>query len=75
MSVATLERAMRNLQKIAFSTILEDRITSDQKLERPFEAASKYVNRGTARMMSAHLDVLHQLTEGLIADFGMQDKV
>ncbi len=73
MSVATLERAMRSLQTIAFSTIIEDRIRSDRKLGRPFEAASKYVSRGTARMMSAHLDVLHKLTEELISDFGMKD--
>lgn len=73
MSVATLERAMRNLQKIAFSTIIEDRIKSDRKLGRPFEAASKYVSRGTARMMSAHLDVLRTLTNELISDFGMKD--
>ena len=39
---------MRPLAKMALSTILENRITTDRQLGRPFEAASKYVFKGTA---------------------------
>lgn len=74
MSVSTLERSVSKLKEMAFSVILEDRIRSDRDLARPFEAASKYVHRGTARGMSEHLKILHELTEGMIKDFGMADQ-
>jgi hypothetical protein len=74
MSVSTLERCVRKLKDMSFSVILEDRIKSDRDLGRPFEAASKYVHRGTARNMSEHLKILHELNEEIINDFGMVDE-
>jgi hypothetical protein len=37
----------------------------------PFEAASKYVHRGMARGLDAHLEVFHLVSEETITDFGM----
>jgi hypothetical protein len=74
MSISTLERCVQKLKEISFSVILEDRIKGDRLLERPFEAASKYVNRGTAYNMSEHLRIFHELNEGMIKDFGMVDE-
>jgi hypothetical protein len=73
MSVSTLERCVQNLKVMPFSRILENRITGDRELRRPFEAASKYVNRGTATSLSEHVRVLHEVTEAMIKDFGMFD--
>lgn len=74
MSVSTLERCVQKLKETSFSIILEDRIKSDRPLERPFEAASKFVERGTAHSMSEHLRILHELNEGMIKEFGMVDE-
>jgi len=73
MSVATLERAMHALRTMAFSEIIEDRLKEDKELGRPFEAASSWVPRGTARMVTAHLEILNKLTEEMVKDFEMHD--
>jgi hypothetical protein len=73
MSVATLERSLAVLKKHALSDILEDRIRSDRKLGRPFEAASSYVPPGPARGAFRHREIMDTLSSELIADFGITD--
>jgi hypothetical protein len=71
MSVSTLERAGNALQKTELSTILEDRIHNDENLRRPFEAASKFVHRGTPRNLDKHLEIFGELSKQTVADFGI----
>jgi hypothetical protein len=59
------------LQKVSLSAILEDRIHADKNVRSPFEAASKYVYRGTPRGMTTHFDLFHVVMQEVIADFGM----
>jgi hypothetical protein len=73
MSVATLERSLAALREHALSDILEDRIRSDRKLGRPFEAASSYVPPGPARGAFRHREIMDSLSSELIADFGITD--
>ena len=65
---------MRPLAKMAFSTILENRITTDRQLGRPFEAASKYVFKGTARSLPKHMELLTGALDDLMKDFGMEEE-
>jgi hypothetical protein len=65
---------VRALQKLSQSAILEDRIHADKNLISPFEAASKYVHRGTPRGMMAHFDLFHVAMQEVIADFGMVEE-
>jgi hypothetical protein len=74
MSAGSMERAMRPLSKMAFSTILENRITTDRQLGRPFEAASKYVHKGTARSLPKHVEILTNALSGLMKDLGMKEE-
>jgi hypothetical protein len=74
MSAGSMERAMRPLAKMAFSTILENRITTDHQLGRPFEAASKYVFKGTARSLPRHMELLTGALDGLMKSFGMKEE-
>lgn len=74
MSAGTMERAMRALAKMPFSRILEDRITADRNLGRPFEAASKYVHRGTARNLPQHIVLMKKIINEMIADFGVTEE-
>lgn len=74
MSAGSMERAMRPLAKMAFSTILEDRITADHRWGRPFEAASKYVLKGTARSLPKHMELLKGALDGLMKEFGMKEE-
>ena len=71
MSISTLERAGDALQKMELSKVLEDRIHNDENLRRPFEAASKYVHRGTPRNLKKHLEIFGDLSKQTIADFGI----
>ena len=71
MSAGSMERAMRPLARMAFSTILENRITTDHQLGRPFEAASKYVLKGTARELPKHMELLSAAMDGVMKYFGM----
>jgi hypothetical protein len=73
MSAGTVERAMRALAKMPFSKVLEDRITANRDLGQPFEAASKYVHRGTARDMSEHMNLMKKIINEMIKDFGVMD--
>ena len=74
MSASTLERSLAALKEHAFSDILEDRIRSDRKLGRPFEAASSYVPPGPARGAFKHREIIDSLSSELIADFGITDE-
>jgi hypothetical protein len=74
MSVSTLERSLAALSSHAFSDILEDRIREDRKLSRPFEAASSYVPTGPARKAFKHLEIMENLSNEIVADFGMVDE-
>lgn len=74
MSVSTLERSLAALSDHALSDILEDRIRADRKLGRPFEAASSYVPTGPARKAFKHLEIMENLSDQLVADFGMVDE-
>jgi hypothetical protein len=73
MSAGSMERAMRPLAKMALSAILEDRITTDRQLGRPFEAASHHVFKGTARSLPKHMELLTVALDGLMKDFGMKE--
>jgi hypothetical protein len=73
MSAGALERSMSSLAKMSLSKILEDRIRADRELGRPFEAASKYVHRGTARNMSKHMVLMKKGINEMIQDFGMTE--
>jgi hypothetical protein len=74
MSSGSMERAMRPLAKMALSTILEDRITADRRLGRPFEAASKYVLKGTARNLPKHMELWTGAMNGLMKALGMKEE-
>ena len=52
---------------------MEERIETDPTLRQPFDAAVKYVQRGAPPKLHAHVDAYKELTERLIADFGMQE--
>ena len=71
MNVSTLERSVAALHDHAISEILEERIMEDRKLGRPFEAASSYVPPGPARKMHKHIEIMEDLADKIIADFGM----
>ena len=74
MSISTLERSLAALSDHAFSDILQDRIRADRKLAQPFEAASSYVPIGPARKVFKHMEIMHNLTDELIDDFGMVEE-
>lgn len=75
MSISTLERSMKAVSELPFETILEDRIREDKQLGRPFEAASKYVQRGVAGKLSAHMDILTKLMNEVVEEFQVTDPV
>jgi hypothetical protein len=75
MSISTLERSMRALTELPFETILEDRMKQDKQLTRPFEAASKYVQRGVAGRLSVHVDVLQKLTDEVTKEYEVKDPI
>jgi hypothetical protein len=75
MSISTLERSMKALSELPFEIILEDRIRGDKQLTRPFEAASKYVQRGVAGKLDVHMDVLTKLSTEVIEEFQITDPV
>jgi len=43
-------------------------------LGRPFEAASKYVLKGTARSLPKHMELLTNALDGLMKGFGMKEE-
>jgi hypothetical protein len=73
MSVGTMERAMSSLAKMSLGAILEDRIKANRELSRPFEAASKYVHKGTARNMPEHMKLMSGAFNQVIKEFGIKE--
>ena len=74
MNIASLERAVAAMQGMAFSDIVEDRIHEDPGLQRPFEAASSYVPRGTPRRLHRHIEIMEELSAEMQADFGIVEE-
>ena len=72
MNISCLERMMWVLEKKAFADVMEERIETDPTLRQPFDAAVKYVQHGAAPNLHEHVDAYQELTEHLIADFGMK---
>ena len=61
---------MAALQETAFSDILRERFVEDPILERPFEAATTYVHRGTPWKVSKHIEIMQRLTEKIRSILG-----
>lgn len=72
-SIGTLEKLMGALGKWSFDVILEDRIKRNPTLLWPFDAASKHVHRGMHANTPKHMEMLHQIMERTIQDFGVTD--
>jgi hypothetical protein len=61
------------LQKKAFADVMEERIRTDPTLRQPFDAAVKYVQRGAAPKLHAHIEAYKELADRLIVDFGVKE--
>jgi hypothetical protein len=72
-NISSLERMMWVLKKKSLADVMEERIKTDPKLWAPFDAAVKYVQRGAAPKLHAHLDAFEELTDRLIVDFGIKE--
>lgn len=72
-NISCLERMMWVLQEKALADVMEERIKTDRTLRQPFDAAVKYVQRGAAPKLHAHVEAYQELTERLIVDFGMKE--
>jgi hypothetical protein len=72
-NISCLERMMWVLQKRSFADVLEERIQSDIALRQPFDAAVKYVARGMPPQLPAHVLAYGELTDRIIADFGVTE--
>jgi hypothetical protein len=73
MNISCLERMMWILQNKTLADVLEERMGADPTLRQPFDAAVKYVQRGAAPKLHAHVEAFSELTERLIVDFGMKE--
>ena len=72
-SVGTLEKLMGALSKMSLDVVLEDRIKRSPTLIWPFDAASRYVGRGMHRHTPKHMEMLHDIMDKTIKDFGITD--
>ena len=72
MSVDTLERGLSALSRWSFGEILQQRIRNDVAMQKPFEAASRYISRGTWRV-GKHLAMLDELIEHMKEEFEMSE--
>jgi hypothetical protein len=72
-NISCLERMMWVLQEKALADVMEERIKTDRTLRQPFDAAVKYVQRGAAPKLDAHVEAYKELTERLIVDFGVKE--
>ena len=73
LNISCLERMMWVLQEKALADVMEERIKADPTLRQPFDAAAKYVQRGAAPKLYAHVEAYKELAERLIVDFGMKE--
>ena len=72
-NISCLERMMWVLQEKALADVMEERIKTDRTLRQPFDAAVKYVQRGAAPKLHAHVEAYKELTDRLIVDFGVKE--
>ena len=72
-SIGTLEKLMGSLSNWSFDLVLEDRIKRNPTLLWPFDAASKHVHRGMHANTPKHMEMLHQIMDKTIQDFGVTD--
>lgn len=72
MNISCLERMTWVLQHRAFADVMEERIRTDPTLRQPFDAAVKYVQRGAAPRLHAHVEAFKELSSRLIVDFGVK---
>jgi hypothetical protein len=72
-NISCLERMMWVLQEKALADVMEERIKTDRTLRQPFDAAVKYVQRGAARKLHAHVEAYDELMNRLIVDFGVKE--
>jgi hypothetical protein len=73
-NISCLERMMWVLQEKALADVMEERIKTDRTLRQPFEAAVKYVRRGAAPKLHAHIEAYEELIDRLIVDFGVTEE-
>lgn len=73
-NVSCLERMMWVLRKKSLADVMQERIMADRTLRQPFDAAVKYVRRGAAPGLHAHLEAFRELAGRLIADFGIKEE-
>lgn len=73
MSIASLERCMKELRIRHFSDVLKQRIQANRDMTWTFEMASKYVGRGPARNLPEHIAILHKYSEEMIAGLGIHE--
>jgi hypothetical protein len=62
------------LQEKTFADAMEERIASDPTLRQPFDSAAKYVQHGAAPKLHVHVEAYKELSERLIADFGVNEE-
>ncbi len=74
MNISCLERMMWVLQEKSFADVMEERIQTDPTLRQPFDVAVKYVQRGAAPKLHAHVKAYKELNERLIIDFAVKDE-
>jgi len=72
-SISCLERMMWVLQEKTFADVMEERIKMDRMLWQPFDAAVKYVQRGAAPKLHAHVEAYEELFDRLVVDFGVKE--
>lgn len=75
LSISSLERLMWKLKEISFADLLQERIQRNPDLRWPFDAGCSYAEKGTPRGLGAHIEAYKELSEKLIADFGVTDEV
>jgi hypothetical protein len=74
MNISCLERMTWALQEKTFADAMEERIASDPTLRQPFDSAAKYVQHGAAPKLHVHVEAYKELSERLIADFGVNEE-
>lgn len=73
LNISSLERLMWTLAEKSFADVLDERVRANPDMSWPFDAACKYVRKGTPPMLQSHLDAFTNLTEKMIKDFDMRE--
>lgn len=61
------------LSQMSLDVVLEDRVKRNPTLLWPFDAASKYIDRGMHRNTPKHMEMLQDIKGRTIQDFGITD--